>query len=133
LAAFAEIEMTSAIAIEILGTVRQGVFTPAKPPVGVRLEGEEFVIGSRPGEGPSVILRDGTVSRRHAAVFRRDGRWRIKDLGSDNGLLQFGELFDTGLPTDLVGKRVEDLAVAEPVTLALGAVVIRLIPADDQQ
>jgi hypothetical protein len=122
--------MSPSIAVEILGTVRQGVFTPAKPPVGVRLEGEDFVLGSRPGEGPSVVLNDGTVSRRHAMDCHRDGRWRIKDLGSDNGLVRFGEPFTTGLTADLVGERVEDLPVAEPVTLALGAVVVRLTPAE---
>jgi pSer/pThr/pTyr-binding forkhead associated (FHA) protein len=122
-------EMIPSIAVEILGTVRQGVFTPAKLPVGVQFEEEEFVIGSRPGEGPSVMLTDGTVSRRHAKVCLHAGGWRIKDLGSDNGLVLFGNLNNSGVPADFMGERVEDLAIGEPVTLALGAVVIRLTPA----
>lgn len=43
----------------------------------------EFLIG-RSIES-DLILRDRTVSRRHAAIFRTDRGWRIKDLGSANG------------------------------------------------
>lgn len=32
-----------------------------------------------------VVVDDGTVSGRHAAIVYRDGRWWIEDLGSTNG------------------------------------------------
>lgn len=43
----------------------------------------EFLIG-RSIES-DLILRDRTVSRRHAAIFRTDRGWKIRDLGSANG------------------------------------------------
>jgi len=32
-----------------------------------------------------VVVRDSTVSGRHCAVYFRDGRWWVEDLGSTNG------------------------------------------------
>jgi hypothetical protein len=32
-----------------------------------------------------VVVRDGAVSGRHCALFFREGRWWIEDLGSTNG------------------------------------------------
>jgi hypothetical protein len=44
---------------------------------------DRTTIGRSPDCG--VFLDDVTVSRRHAALIRRDGRWLIEDLGSLNG------------------------------------------------
>jgi FHA domain/zinc-ribbon domain len=46
-------------------------------------QGERTTIGRSPDCG--VFLDDVTVSRRHAALVQRDGRWAIEDLGSLNG------------------------------------------------
>jgi rubredoxin len=46
-------------------------------------QGDRTMIGRSPDCG--VFLDDVTVSRRHAALVRRDGRWVIEDLGSLNG------------------------------------------------
>jgi hypothetical protein len=46
-------------------------------------QGERTTIGRSPDCG--IFLDDVTVSRRHAALVRRDGRWQIEDLGSLNG------------------------------------------------
>jgi len=46
-------------------------------------QGERTTIGRSPDCG--VFLDDVTVSRRHAALLQRDGRWMIEDLGSLNG------------------------------------------------
>jgi FHA domain-containing protein/zinc ribbon protein len=46
-------------------------------------EGDRSTIGRSPDCG--VFLDDVTVSRRHAALVQRDGRWYIEDLGSLNG------------------------------------------------
>jgi hypothetical protein len=45
--------------------------------------GDRSTIGRSPDCG--VFLDDVTVSRRHAALVQRDGRWYIEDLGSLNG------------------------------------------------
>jgi hypothetical protein len=46
-------------------------------------QGERTLIGRSP-ECP-VFLDDVTVSRKHAALVQRDGRWLIEDQGSLNG------------------------------------------------
>jgi rubredoxin len=46
-------------------------------------QGARTTIGRSPDCG--VFLDDVTVSRRHAALVERDGRWVIEDLGSLNG------------------------------------------------
>ena len=92
--------MTTTILVEILGTLRQGVFTPAHPVVSTRLESAHFLIGSRPRPGPAVVLGDGTVSGEHAEVSVEAGQWCIRDLNSDNGLflLRGAAAVAAGLP-----------------------------------
>ena len=46
-------------------------------------QGDRTTIGRSPDCG--VFLDDVTVSRRHAALVRREGGWQIEDLGSLNG------------------------------------------------
>ena len=46
-------------------------------------QGDRSTIGRSPDCG--IFLDDVTVSRRHAALVRRDNRWQIDDLGSLNG------------------------------------------------
>ena len=46
-------------------------------------QGDRTTIGRSPDCG--VFLDDVTVSRRHAALVKRDNRWMIDDLGSLNG------------------------------------------------
>jgi hypothetical protein len=54
---------------------------------------DEFIIGSTPGAADFVI-RDGMISRRHAAVIRRNGVYYITDLGSKNGIFYKGMRID---------------------------------------
>ena len=46
-------------------------------------EPQELLVGR--GSGCDVVLSDPTVSRRHARLILRDGRWVLQDLGSTNG------------------------------------------------
>ena len=46
-------------------------------------EGERTTIGRSPDCG--IFLDDVTVSRKHAVLMQRDGRWLIEDQGSLNG------------------------------------------------
>jgi DNA-binding NtrC family response regulator/pSer/pThr/pTyr-binding forkhead associated (FHA) protein len=71
----------------------------------VPLEGDALTVGSDPGNG--LVLSDPFVSGRHLALERRDGRWRVRDLGSTNG-------------TVLGGVRVRDAELAPGATLQLG-------------
>jgi hypothetical protein len=48
-------------------------------------QGDRTTIGRSPDCG--IFLDDVTVSRRHAALIQRDGRWTIEDLGSLSGTL----------------------------------------------
>jgi Nif-specific regulatory protein len=52
--------------------------------IQVALDAEEVVLGRDPSCG--VCLPDATLSRRHAAIARTPEGWRIRDLGSLNGL-----------------------------------------------
>ena len=83
--------------------------TPPPPPVAppapaarrqelyVQFEGQtyhvdkdEFIIG-RGTQGTDLTIRDGNVSRKHAAVVRENGVFHIRDLGSTNGVIFDGE------------------------------------------
>jgi pSer/pThr/pTyr-binding forkhead associated (FHA) protein len=59
---------------------------------------KQFVIGR--GALADLSLKDGAVSRAHAAVIWRSGRFFLKDLGSDNGIFYKGMQIDN--------KRIED-------------------------
>ena len=79
------------------------------------LDGDEILIGRHPDCG--VQLESSAVSRRHARVFIKDGRYLIEDLGS---VLE-GELLVDPLSTALYASdaslyHVPPLAVARPRT-----------------
>jgi hypothetical protein len=54
---------------------------------------DEFVIG-RSRMGADLTIRDGMLSRRHAAVLRRASNYYLKDLGSINGVVYKGMRID---------------------------------------
>lgn len=47
------------------------------------LEGDQLEVGR--GAGNGIVLESDSVSRRHAAILQRGGRWWVCDLGSANG------------------------------------------------
>jgi hypothetical protein len=51
---------------------------------------DQFIIG-RGAKSSDLPIRDGNISRKHAAVIRRGGAYYIKDLGSTNGIDYNGE------------------------------------------
>jgi hypothetical protein len=51
----------------------------------IAISKEQFVIG-RKRAGSDLVIKDGNVSRQHAAIVRRNGAYYIKDLGSTNGV-----------------------------------------------
>jgi hypothetical protein len=60
---------------------------------------EEFVIG-RGSKSADLAIKDGNISRRHAAVVVHNGAHYLKDLGSTNGVEFQGRRFDS--------KRIEE-------------------------
>jgi hypothetical protein len=50
-----------------------------------RIDKEQFIIG-RGSKSSDLPIKDGNISRKHAAVIRRNGTYFIKDLGSTNGI-----------------------------------------------
>jgi serine phosphatase RsbU (regulator of sigma subunit) len=64
-------------------SVRLHVEPPGSAPFERDLEGEEIVIGRSDAVG--LTVSDTGVSRQHARLFQRDGRWWIEDLGARNG------------------------------------------------
>jgi phosphoserine phosphatase RsbU/P len=63
---------------------------PAAPPFRGDYEGPEVVLG-RSGQA-TVPIPDGSISRRHARLFEREGHWYIEDLGSRNATLLNGRV-----------------------------------------
>ena len=79
--------------------VQQQVSQPPAPPVGAAgptlflvyngqrypVTKDQFIIG-RGSKTSDLAIKDGNISRKHAAVIRRNGTFYIKDLGSTNGI-----------------------------------------------
>ena len=49
------------------------------------IDKDQFIIG-RGTKSSDLPIKDGNISRKHAAVIRRNGTYYIKDLGSTNGI-----------------------------------------------
>lgn len=70
-----------------------------------RCDTDRFVIG-RGTQGTELTIRDGNISRKHAAVIYRNGSYFIKDLDSTNGI-------------EYNGKRIEHKRIEEGDTIYL--------------
>jgi len=68
------------------------IFNGQKVPVNK----EEFVIG-RGSKTADLPIKDGNISRRHAAIVLQNGNFYMKDLGSTNGIEFNGVRVDTRL------------------------------------
>ena len=51
----------------------------------IPIDKDQFIIG-RGTKTSDLAIKDGNISRKHAAVIRRNGVYYIKDLGSTNGI-----------------------------------------------
>lgn len=63
------------------------------------IDKDQFIIG-RGTKSSDLPIRDGNISRKHAAVIRRSGDYYIKDLGSTNGIDYKGDRIE--------GKKIEE-------------------------
>ncbi len=66
------------------------IFNGQKVPVAK----DEFVIG-RGSKSADLAIKDGNISRRHAAVVFQSGAFYMKDLGSTNGVEHQGRRIDS--------------------------------------
>lgn len=88
------------------GLAPAGRASGATPPLYVVFNGQkfpvakgEFIIG-RGSKTADLPIKDGNISRRHAAVVWQNGAWFVKDLGSTNGVEYQGRKIDS--------KRIEE-------------------------
>ena len=65
----------------------------------IPVDKDEFIIG-RGARSTDLPIRDGNVSRKHAAIVFHDGAYFMKDLGSTNGI-------------EFAGQRVESKRIEE--------------------
>lgn len=61
-----------------------------------QVDQDEFVIG-RGQKYSDLAIRDANISRRHAAIVRRNGAYYMTDLGSTNGVEFNGQRVDNHL------------------------------------
>ena len=73
------------------------VYAPDTPPFRFPITRAAISIGRSPKSGNDLVIEtDGQISKRHARIEREpDGRWRIHDAGSTNGVKVNGRRFDT--------------------------------------
>src|SRR5438067_356048 len=74
---------------------------------------------TRASASNDLVLSDPTVSKHHVEIAVVPEGYRIGDLGSSNGTL-------------VGAARLGALTVVEPVTLQLGASVVRIEPTDEE-
>ena len=96
----------------MIGRVR--VEPPQGPAFDHELTAAEVIIGRATTAG--LMVPDSSMSRHHARLFQRDGRWWAEDLGATNGTT----LNDQPL--------VEPRALDSGDRLRLGATVVRFAP-----
>ena len=65
----------------------------------IPVDKDEFIIG-RGARTADLAIRDGNISRRHAAIVFHDGVYFMKDLGSTNGIEYAGQRVES--------KRIEE-------------------------
>ena len=74
---------------------------PQQPPLFLYFNGQRYVISKdrfvvgRGSQGTDLTIRDGNISRKHAAVIYHDGAYFIQDLGSTNGIEYRGAKVDS--------------------------------------
>jgi DNA-binding NtrC family response regulator len=83
----------------------------------VRLDRARFHIGTQ--RNNDLVLSDHTVSKQHLELTVEAHGYRVTDLDSRNG-------------TWLGAARIGELTVREPVTLRLGATLLRIAPTDEE-
>ncbi len=119
--------MAAGLSIHVLGTLRGGVFSPCPAQPCFCFQGDRVAIGARAWSCPALVLRDSSVSPRHATVERNGASWVVQDLESDNGIrpVSFSPDSDRSAEDGAPASRLE---FTEEMCCCVGAVVVRLEP-----
>jgi hypothetical protein len=116
--------MFTGLSIQVLGTLRAGVYTPCPPQPCWIFHTDRVGIGARAWSEPALVLNDSTVSPRHALLEQSEQGWVLRDLDSANGIRSV--CFSPGCD-----DRVQDTRQAfrfeftEELCCCIGAVVLR--------
>lgn len=81
----------------------------------LRLKPGEYVVGRDPT--CDIVIIDPYVSRVHAKIFYRDGKWYIEDLGSKNGTYVNGE--------DIRAKGAAELSEGIEIVIGFSALMVK--------
>jgi phosphoserine phosphatase RsbU/P len=97
-----------------VATLLLRIQAPGAAPTDRTFDAEALVIGRK--GGAEVVVDDASVSRRHARLFVREGRWWVEDLQSRNGTRLNGALV-----SEAVGLRAGDV-------IRVGDTEVRMVP-----
>jgi hypothetical protein len=117
--------MCIGLSIEILGRVREGLFSPCALRPCSYFQADRIAIGSRAWALPALVLADSTVSPKHALIVHEDQGWVVKDMDSDNGIRTWSATPGTDWPVE-PGQQALRFEFKEELCCCVGAVVLRL-------
>ena len=60
------------------------------------MRGRDPLLVGRDESLANLVIKDGYISRTHAAIFQEDGKYFVQDLHSKNGTFLNGEKLDSG-------------------------------------
>jgi len=92
------------------------VQSPDNPPREIKLSEATSTVGK--ASDNTVVVADGAISRKHAAIELRDGSYVVKDLGSLNGVFVNGRR---------VGQDGQSLKNGDEISLGRTKMVFRLV------
>ncbi|MEM0371249.1 MAG: FHA domain-containing protein [Ignisphaera sp.] len=81
----------------------------------VKLKPDSYMIGRDPD--CDIVVADPFVSRKHAKIFYRDGKWFIEDVGSKNGTYVDGE--------DIRGRGAIELKEDMEIIMGFSVLIIK--------
>jgi len=87
----------------------------AVSPQVIKLKPGDYLVGRDPG--CDVVVADPYVSRTHARIFYKDGKWYIVDLGSKNGTYVNGE--------DIKGREAVELREGAEIVIGFSALIVK--------
>lgn len=93
--------------------ILKSVLTPVQQTL--RLKPGEYTIGRDPT--CDIIIVDPYVSRVHAKIFYKNGRWYVEDIGSKNGTYINGE--------DIRGRGAIELSEGTEVVIGFSALAVK--------
>lgn len=81
----------------------------------LRLKPSDYIIGRDPD--CDIVVADPYVSRKHAKIFYREGKWFIEDIGSRNGTFVDGE--------DIRGREAVELRENMEIVIGFSTLLVK--------